>query len=459
MIPNIKKTIADQKEFFETQKTKDISFRKEHLILLQKEVVKREGDVVRALYKDFKKSEYEVIITEISSLISELKRTISKLDSWGRPKKVWPVLINFPSSAKIYKEPYGRTLIISPWNYPYHLALLPLIGAIAAGNTVVLKPSELTPYTSTVIREIIEAVFDKKYVTVIEGGASVSKDLLDQRWDYIFFTGSVAVGKIVARAAANFLTPVTLELGGKSPCIIDETADIQLAAKRIVWGKFINAGQTCIAPDYLLVNKKIKKKFIKYFKQELKVAYGENPENSNDFPRIINEKNWERLSKMLQGQTILAGGKTNKQKLYISPTLIDEPTLESTIMSEEIFGPLLPLISYTKEGKLNDIISHYEKPLSFYIFSTDKKFITKIMNKYSFGGGVVNDTIMHVANHNLPFGGVGESGMGSYHGKFGFDSFSHAKSVVTRYNWLDMSIRYAPYTGKLKRLRQLMGLM
>ena len=287
--------LQSQKEFFTTQQTKDISFRKKCLKKLQTELIKRESDITKALHDDFKKSEYEAVLTETSIVLSELKMTINKLNSWAKPKGVLPSLLNFPSSAKIHKEPYGTVLVISPWNYPHQLAFSPLIGAIAAGNTIVLKPSELTPNTSTVTKEIIEAVFDKKQVAIIEGGVEVSQRLLTQRWDYIFFTGSVSVGKIVAKAAAEFLTPVTLELGGKSPCIVDETANIKLAAKRIVWGKFINGGQTCIAPDYLLIHASKKEEFVNCFKNELKKAYGDNPETSKDFPRIINTKNFNRL--------------------------------------------------------------------------------------------------------------------------------------------------------------------
>jgi len=454
----IPELINAQKSFFSTQKTKDISFRKKQLKLLLTEITKRENDILDALYADFKKSVYESVMTETSIVISELKNTIKKLHQWSKPKKVTPALLNFPSSAKIHKEPYGTTLIIAPWNYPYQLAMAPLIGAIAAGNTIILKPSELTPNTSKVIREIIESIYDENYITVVEGGVPVSQALLAQRWDYIFFTGSVFVGKIIAKAAAEFLTPVTLELGGKSPCIIDETANLKLTAKRLVWGKFLNGGQTCIAPDYLLVNRKIKKEFIHFFKDEVIKAYTNTPKNSTDLPRIINTKNWSRLAKMIDNEKVLVGGKTNKEELYISPTLLDEPSLDSEAMKDEIFGPILPLISYETEEELHKVISKYDKPLAFYVFTNKKSFAQKLINKYSFGGGVINDTVVHFVNHKLPFGGVGESGIGKYHGKMSFDTFSHNKGVVTRYNWLDIPIRYAPYKGKLKKLRTLLKL-
>ena len=453
---DIDSVLQSQKDYFSTQQTKDISFRKKCLKKLQTELIKRESDITKALHDDFKKSEYEAVLTETSIVLSELKMTIKNINSWSKPKRVLPSLLNFPSSAKIYKEPYGAVLIIAPWNYPHQLAFGPLIGAIAAGNTIVLKPSELTPNTSTVTKEIIEAVFDKKQVTIIEGGVEVSQRLLAQRWDYIFFTGSVSVGKIVAKAAAEFLTPVTLELGGKSPCIVDKTANIKIAAKRIVWGKFINGGQTCIAPDYLLIHASKKDEFVTCFKNELRKAYGDNPETSADFPRIINTKNFNRLALMLKNEDFLIGGKTNKENHFISPTLIDEPSLDSEVMKGEIFGPILPLLSYKSEEEIDSIISKYDKPLAFYIFSTDKKIARKRIQKYSFGGGTINDTTVHFVNHRLPFGGVGESGIGSYHGKQTFETFSHSKGVVKRGNWLDLTIRYAPYTDKLKKLRTLL---
>ena len=453
---NIQKIIQEQKSYFASQKTKDISKRKSLLKKLLSEVINREKDIVKALYADFKKSEYESVMTETSIVISELKRAIKHIHNWAKPQTVMPAFLNFPSSSKIYKEPYGTVLIISPWNYPYQLAFTPLIGAIAAGNTVVVKPSELTPNTSKITKEIIETVFDEKLVAVIEGGIETSTELLKQRWDYIFFTGSVHVGKIVAKAAAQFLTPVTLELGGKNPCVIDETANIKLAAKRIVWGKLINGGQTCIAPDYLLIHATVKEKFVEYYQKEVTNAYGENPEDSKDYPRIVNQRNFDRLTIMLKNEKLLTGGDTNREDNYIAPTLIDEPGLDSEVMKGEIFGPISPVISYQTEEDLHKIISNYEKPLALYVFTKKKTFANKMISNYSFGGGTINDTTVHFANHNLPFGGVGESGVGAYHGKQTFDVFSHKKGVTKRYNWLDIPVRYAPYNGKLKILKTFM---
>lgn len=434
-----------------------IDYRKKTLVKLLVVIEKNEQEISKALFTDFKKPEFESYLTETYFVLSELKLTIKNINNWAKPKMVLPNLVNFPSTDYIYNEPYGKVLIISPWNYPFHLALLPLIAAVAAGNQVVLKPSELTPNTSKLISKIILEVFEKNHVEVIEGGIEVSQNLLKQPWDYIFFTGSVAVGKIVSKAAAEHLTPVTLELGGKNPCIIDENADVRLAAKRIVWGKFINAGQTCIAPDYLLVHSKIKKQFVENLIKEIILAYGENPEKSNDLCRIINEKNWLRLIRMIENQNILFGGKTTKEDFYFSPTIVDEPSLESSLMKEEIFGPILPIISYDTEKDLEKIILSYKKPLALYVFSENIPLCKRIIKTYSFGGGCINDTLLHFSNNRLPFGGVGHSGIGSYHGKQSFDLFSHQKAIIKKANWLDISIRYAPYNNKIKWLKKVLN--
>ena len=431
----------------------DVSYRKQSLIKLLNCVQAHEQEIIKALYDDFKKSDFEAVLSETAYILSELNYTIKNITKWAKPTLVLPSLLNFPSTDYIYKEPYGKVLIIAPWNYPYQLALCPMIAAVAAGNQVVVKPSELTPNSSKIVAKIIDETFDKNHVECIEGNAEVAQQLLSKRWDYIFFTGSVAVGKIIAKAAAENLTPITLELGGKNPCIIDETANLKLAAKRIVWGKFLNAGQTCIAPDYILVSDKVKNAFIELLKKEIEIAYGENPETSPDFPRIINEKNWKRLVAMLQNETLLAGGKTNPNDFYLSPTLLDEPKIDSLVMKDEIFGPILPILSFKIEEDLTTIISKYEKPLSLYIFSSNELFAKKIIENYSFGGGCINDTVVYFSNKRLPFGGVGHSGVGAYHGKLSFNTFSHQKAIVKKANWLDIPLRYAPYKGKLKNLR------
>ena len=434
----------------------NINFRKETLIKLLNEVIIHENEIIQALYDDFKKPAFEAMLTETSYVILELKDTIKNLKNWAKPKRVFPSILNFPSTDYIYKEPYGKVLIIAPWNYPFQLALCPLISAVAAGNQVVLKPSELTPKTSEIITKIIAKVFDKNHVAVVEGGVEVSQKLLSERWDYIFFTGSVAVGKIVAKAAAENLTPVTLELGGKSPCIIDETANLKLAAKRIVWGKFVNAGQTCIAPDYILIQKDMKSHFVTYLKEEITKAYGKNPAESPDFARIVNIKNWQRLVNMIEPEKVLFGGQSDIKDCYIAPTLVKETSLDSPVMKEEIFGPILPILTYKNETEIDCVISRFEKPLALYIFTENQDFSKQIIEKYSFGGGCINDTLVHFSNKRLPFGGVGHSGIGAYHGSLSFDTFSHKKSIVKKANWLDLPMRYAPYKDKLQTIKKLL---
>jgi aldehyde dehydrogenase (NAD+) len=434
----------------------DINYRKKKLTQLLNTIITQEDAIIEALYKDFKKPAFEGVLTETNYVISELKETIKNIQKWAKPERVLPSILNFPSTDFIYKEPYGKVLIIAPWNYPFQLAFCPLIAAVAAGNQVTVKPSELTPNTSKIIAKIIKDTFDENHIKTVEGGIEIAQELLSKRWDYIFFTGSVAVGKIVAKAAAENLTPVTLELGGKNPCIVDETANLKLAAKRIVWGKFINAGQTCIAPDYILVSEKVKSKFVDYLKAEINNAYGENPELSPDFARIVNEKNWNRLVKMLDNENIICGGKINTKDWFIAPTLLDEPKLDSLVMQDEIFGPILPLLSFQEVSEIKTIINRYEKPLSLYVFSENKLFIKQIIQEYSFGGGCINDTVVHFSNNRLPFGGVGHSGIGSYHGKLSFDVFSHHKSIVKKSNWLDLPMRYAPYKGKLNDIRKIL---
>ncbi|NHM08237.1 aldehyde dehydrogenase [Flavobacterium sp. CYK-4] len=434
----------------------NIEKRKIGLIRLLTEIEKREQAILQALHNDFKKPFFEGVMTETGLVTSELKLAIKNLNRWAKPQPVWPSLLNFPSRDYIYREPYGKVLIIAPWNYPFQLAMVPLISAVAAGNQVVLKPSELTPHTAGIITEIISQVFETHQAQVVQGDSIVAQELLSRRWDYIFFTGSVGVGKIVAEAAAKNLTPTTLELGGKNPCIIDNTASLELAAKRIVWGKFLNAGQTCIAPDYLLVHEKVKADLVKYLIREIQVAYGENPHNSSDFCRIINFKNWQRLTGSLHGQNILYGGQFIEEELYLAPTLIDQPDRNSSLMTAEIFGPILPILSYKNENELAEIIQQYEKPLSLYVFSNNPTFIQKILTNFAFGGGAINDTVVQFANKKLPFGGVGHSGIGAYHGRWGFETFTHRKAIVRKYNWLDLPFRYAPYQNKIGLIRKLL---
>lgn len=445
-----------QKAFFASQITRGNSYRIEKLRALKKEIQSMEKDIYQALKKDLRKSSFESMTSETVLVEKEIDKMIRMLPLWNRPQKAKSSLINFPSKDYIIHEPYGNTLVISPWNYPFQLAVTPLVGAIAAGNTVVLKPSEFAPHTGKVISEIIERVFDPGHVAVVEGDGSTASALLQKKWDFIMFTGSTGIGKIIAKAAAEHLTPTTLELGGKSPCIVDDSAPIVMTAKRLVWGKFLNCGQTCIAPDYLLVHEKIKDKLTQEIIKQIEKAFGENQENSEDYGRIAHQRHFDKLKASLKNHNIKYGGTTNEKDFFFSPTLVDEPALDSELMQEEIFGPILPIISYKTEDEIHEIFKGRERPLAFYIFSKRKKFIKQLFNRYSFGGGVANDSIIHFANDNLPFGGVGHSGMGAYHGKYSFKNFTHEKPIIKRSFWFDLPGRYAPYPKSLSLLKFLL---
>ena len=452
-IENIKEK---QLVFFKDFKTQDVKIRIQHLKKLKRVLEEREESLFEALYQDLKKPVFESFTSELLMVQKELDLHIKNIKEWAAPKRVSGSLINFPSQDYILSEPYGTVLLISPWNYPFQLAMIPLIGAIAAGNTAVIKPSESAPHTAQIIEEIISEVFPPEWVIVIQGGVKVGAALLKTQWDYIFYTGSTAVGKIVAKAAAEFLTPTTLELGGKSPCIVDGTAPIQKTARRIVWGKFLNCGQTCIAPDYVLVQKEYKKALVAAMIQEIEKAFGKNAKNSKDYGRIIHQKHFEKLEKDLDKQKLLYGGKKDKDELYFGPTLVEEPALDSSLLVDEIFGPILPVLSYTTESDIDSILTKLMNPLAFYLFSTNRRFINTMIQRYSFGGGVINDAIIHFTNDKLPFGGIGNSGMGAYHGKHSFEVFTHAKPVVKRSFWFDLPQRYAPYPKSLKALKFLL---
>lgn len=445
-----------QRDFLHTQQSKSVLYRKTVLKKLFNAIVVQEDAISEAIYADFKKPKFEILLSETQIVLAELKLIMNNLNAWSRPKRVKSSLLNFPSSDWLYKEPYGNVLVIAPWNYPFMLAMMPFIGAIAAGNTVVLKPSEKSSHTSKKIQEIIQSVFVPEHASVILGGTALAKELLNLKWDYIFFTGSTEVGKIVYEMAAKHLTPVTLELGGKNPCIIDETANIDLAAKRIVWGKFFNAGQTCVAPDYILVHHGSKEILITALKRWITQFYGENIANSPDFARIINHISLISLKEKLVGEKVVFGGIYDDTDNYLSPTLVDSPDFDGKLMHEEIFGPILPIVSYETEIDIDNCLRKYGKPLATYIFSTNKRFTKKMLDRYSFGGGAVNDTWIHLGNHRLPFGGVGQSGIGAYHGKRSFDTFTHVKPISRKANWIDIPFRYAPYrisSMTLKRLR------
>ena len=451
---NITKVMENQKIYFESNETKSVSFRKQQLKRLYSVIKKYEADIFLALKTDLNKSEFEAYETEIGMVYEELKYMIKHIDSFAKPKKKKTPLMHFPSKSYQYQEPYGTVLVMSPWNYPFQLTIVPLVGAIAAGNCIVVKPSNYSKATSAVIIKILSN-FDDKYICVLEGGRDVNQQLLEEKFDYIFFTGSPTVGKLVMEKAAKHLTPITLELGGKSPCIVDETAKIDLSAKRIVWGKLLNSGQTCVAPDYVLVHETVKEEFLVAVKKYIDLFYGENPQENPQYPKIINKSHFDRLCTLIENSEDVFGGKANHNTLQIAPAIIDNCNFESLAMEDEIFGPILPILSYKNINEIIVQINKRPKPLALYYFTTSHSSEHKILNNVAFGGGCVNDTIVHLANSNLSFGGVGESGMGNYHGKESFSTFSHAKSILKKSLVLDINVRYAPYKNKIKLLRKI----
>lgn len=455
--PMIDDLYQQQQEFFKTGATKEISFRVTSLKKLLEIVEAHEAEIYDALKTDLGKSTFEAYVSEYQVVITELKKAIKKTSGWSQPRKVRPSLLNFPSKARQYSEPYGNTLIISPWNYPFQLALAPLIGSISAGNTVVLKPSEYSSATSTLLQQMINEAFDPAHATVILGDADIAQELTSKKWNYIFFTGSPAVGKNIYQAAAQHLTPVTLELGGKNPCVVHESANLEVTARRIIWAKFLNCGQTCIAPDYILAHHSIKEQLIKLLKQNIIKFYGDDPQNSNDYGKIIRNDHFDKLVEMIQDENIVHGGDHNLETRYIAPTLINEPKPDSKIMKGEIFGPMLPIISYETKSDLKSWIDRYEKPLGAYVFANANKFEQWFISRFSYGGGVINDSIVQFLNDRLPFGGVGNSGIGHYHGKHTFDTFSHLKSVVHRGTWLDIKVKYPPYDGKFNLAKRFLN--
>lgn len=430
-----------------------LEFRYQKLEKLKKVILKKEVLINKALMEDLGKSAFETYLTEVGFILEEISFILKNLEDWMKPKKVKTPMALFPAQSYVHADPYGEVLIIAPWNYPFQLCFAPLLGALAAGNRIVVKPSEYAPSTSRVIKEILEETYTANEVRVVEGGLEATQELLKQKFDYIFFTGSTQVGRIVMQAAANHLTPVTLELGGKSPCFIEESANLDLAAKRTAWGKFLNAGQTCVAPDYVLVPKAKQHEFIDRLNFHLKNFYGDSPENSEDYPRIVNEKHFDRLEKLLIKDKIAIGGEVMREKKFIAPTVMKDVSWTDKVMEEEIFGPILPVIPYEDEKEALDQIGKGAKPLAFYVFSENEKKAQEIMSSMSFGGGCINDTVMHLANPHLPFGGVGLSGMGSYHGARSFETFSHSKSVLIQKTKVDIPLRYPPYSGKLNWLK------
>ena len=454
-IMNYADILQQQKTFFNTHATKDLDFRKAQLQKLKKLVKSNEKLLYDAIYQDFGKSEFETFGTEISFVYKDIDYYLKNLKSFAKPKSVLTNIVNQMGSSKIVFEPLGNCLVIGAWNYPYQLTLTPVIAAIAAGNTCMIKPSELPENTMKAMAKLINENFDPQFLYVVEGGVEETTAILKLRFDKIFFTGSPRVGKIVYKAAAEHLTPVTLELGGKSPAFVTEKADLQIAARRIVWGKFINAGQTCVAPDYLYVSENIKAKFLKILIEEIKKR--NYTDNVDHYCKIINERNFDRLEKIIDREKVVFGGETNREKRYISPTVLDNVTWDDAVMQEEIFGPILPILTYKNLETAIQTVVEGEKPLSAYLFSNDAKEQELFTEKLSFGGGCINDTLMHLSNDRLPFGGVGNSGIGHYHGKFGFIAFSHQKAILKKSNYLEPELKYPPYSdAKLNILKKLL---
>lgn len=447
---NIHNIVENQRIYFNQGNTRNLEFRILMLRKLQKALQNHEGLLKESMKKDMNKCQSEVYMTEIGMVLEELRFHIRHLPMWMREKRVPTPLAQFPSKSFVSPQPYGVALIMSPWNYPIQLCLGPLIGAISAGCTAVVKPSVYAPATSNALAKILGKLYPVQYIAVIEGGREENKALLKERFDYIFFTGSPTVGRLVMESAAKHLTPMTLELGGKSPVIVDKTANIRIAAKRIAFGKVLNAGQTCVAPDYLFVHKDIKEDFIKAYQLAINEFF---PNGSmSNMNTIINDKHFERVSNLLQSGKIVLGGKIDPKRRFISPTLLDDVSIDSQIMKEEIFGPILPMINYTDIKECIEYIVKNPKPLALYLFTKDPSIERQVLNCCSFGGGCINDTIIHLANSHMGFGGVGDSGMGSYHGKRSFDTFTHDRSIVKKATWLDLPIRYRPYTQRKDKL-------
>lgn len=442
----LKNVVEKQKEFFNTDETKSVGYRISMLRKLENVIKENEKQILSALYEDLSKSEAEAYMTEIGIVYGEIREALKNVNKWSKPRRVRGSLGTFPAKSYVYSEPYGVVLIISPWNYPFNLSISPLVAAIASGNCAVIKCSKESKNTSKIIRDIINKTFEEEYIYCVDSELDYD-EILHQRYDFIFFTGSARVGKIIMSVASENLIPVSLELGGKSPCIIDETADIKLSAKRIVWGKLLNAGQTCVSIDYIVVHKNVKEELIKYLQKEIGLRYPDAV-NNKSYPKIINTHHYERLLNLIKTESKVIGGKSNDSERKIEPTIFPDVDFNHEIMRGEIFGPLLPIIEYDDIDKVINIIKEREKPLACYIFSQRKEKADHIINSLSYGGGCVNDTIMQLANSHVPFGGVGNSGMGSYHGKHGFDLLSHKKGIVKNKTIFDLPFRYAPFDLK-----------
>lgn len=450
-----KSMLHAQRAYFRRGECKNVEFRIRQLKSLLQWICEHEQEIMDALYQDLNKSPFEAYATEIGIVKEEIRFALKHIRKWAAPKRVKTPITQFPSKSFIYKEPYGVVLIMSPWNYPFQLTIAPLVGAICAGNCAVVKPSAYSPAVTKLMAEMIRELFPAEYIAVVEGGRKENQALLDEKFDYIFFTGSVNVGKYVMEKASIHLTPVSLELGGKSPCIVDETADLKLAAKRIVWGKFLNSGQTCVAPDYILVQKNVKEKLIKQINKYIRKMYGKDVLENAEYPKMINEKHFDRVVGLMEGVHIVSGGQSDRASLKIAPTVLDQVTWESPVMQEEIFGPLLPVISFYDMEEAVRMVNARPRPLALYYFTKDKEREAKILRNTSYGGGCINDTVVHLATSYMPFGGVGNSGMGGYHGKASFDTFTHKKSIMKKSGLIDIPIRYAPFKNKLSLLKKI----
>lgn len=438
-----------QREYYKSGVTVPVNFRIEQLKKLYAAIKKYENEILQALHTDLGKSDYESFMCEIGLVLSEITYMIRHTKKFAKRKTVFTPITNFHAHCFKQPVPYGNTLIMSPWNYPFLLTVDPLADAIAAGNTAIVKPSAYSPATSAIISKIISECFDAEYIAVITGGRAENAALLEQKFDFVFFTGSQAVGKEVLRHTAEHLTPAVLELGGKSPCIVDKSANIALAAKRIVFGKFLNCGQTCVAPDYILCESSVKDKFINEVASQIKIQYGENPLKNKDYGKIINQKHFERLCGLIDKNKVIIGGETDCGSNRIAPTVMDNVTENDAVMGEEIFGPIMPILTFDDFDKMVDNLKDKDKPLALYLFSSDKGQIKRITTELSYGGGCINDVVVHLSTSEMGFGGVGQSGMGSYHGKDGFDAFSHYKSIMDKKTWLDLPMRYQPYKNKM----------
>ena len=457
MKKDIETLVKNCSAFFETNITKDYNFRLKQLKKLETILCKNEKEILNALYSDLHKTNFEGYFSELGIVKEELKFTLRHLKKWMKPVRVPTPLAHFKSTSRILYEPFGTVLIMSPWNYPVNLTLAPLVGAIAAGNCAAVKPSNYSPATSAVLDKLISDNFPAEYISVITGGREENTSLLEQRFDYIFFTGGTTVGKLVMQAAAKYVTPVTLELGGKSPCIVEESANLKIAARRIVFGKYLNAGQTCVAPDYLLLQNSVKDKFVEELRSAVKEAFPTETYRDMHLPHIVNEKHFERLMNLMKGEKIILGGTGDSRRRFIEPTILDGITFDSKIMQEEIFGPILPVLTFDSIDYTVKEIKKRERPLALYLFTKNKNIEKKVLSEISFGGGCINDTIVHLATNHLPFGGVGFSGMGKYHGMESFKVFSNAKSILKKAYFPDISVRYHPYSeSKLKLIRSLM---